>query len=136
MHNKSFTLAELAELTHSKLVGDPHHTIKNVADLDSAEAEDAAFLAKPLFGQAERYEKAMLKSSAGVIFVHFETKIVDGRNFLINEDPSRAFQKTLEMLNEAHLDFTGFEGIHPTAVIHPSATIGTQAKIGPLVVVD
>jgi UDP-3-O-[3-hydroxymyristoyl] glucosamine N-acyltransferase len=136
MHSKSFTLAELAELTHSKLIGDPSHVIKSVADLESAEAEDASFLAKPLFGQAERYEKAMLKSAAGVIFVHSETKIPEGRNFLINEDPSRAFQETLERFNGSLPDFTGFEGIHPTAVIHPSATVGLHTKIAPLVVVD
>ncbi len=136
MKDKSFTLAELAELTHTQLVGNPHHIIKNVADLESAEAEDASFLAKLPFGQTSRYEQAMLKSSAGVIFIHPEAPKPEGRNFLLAEDPSRAFQQVLEIFYESRKLGSGFLGIHPTAVIHETAKIGQGVQIGPHAVVD
>ena len=55
-------------------MGNPHHIIKNVADLESAEEEDASFLAKLPFGQSSRYDQAMQKSTAGVIFIHPEVR--------------------------------------------------------------
>lgn len=130
MNRKVFTLAELAEYTHSKLVGDPNYTIMNVADLESAEAQDASFLANP------RYEKAMGQSRAGVVFVTPSTSPLPGRNFLVNENPSRAFQMTIEALRGTANELTGFEGIHPTAVIHETSKIGKNVKIGPHVVID
>jgi UDP-3-O-[3-hydroxymyristoyl] glucosamine N-acyltransferase len=136
MEEKFFTLAELADLTHSKPVGAPDYRIKNVADLESADVEDVSFLTKPAFGQASRYEKAMLKSKAGIIFVHPEVKLIEGRNYLVHEDPSRAFQQTLEMINGNRPQLTGFSGIHPTAVIHPSVKLGRDVVIGPQAVID
>lgn len=136
MKEKKFTLAELAELTQSKPVGAPDYRIKNVADLESADVEDVSFLAKPAFGQASRYEKAMLNSKAGIIFVHPDTKLVEGRNYLVCEDPSRAFQLTLEIINGKSIQLTGFLGIHPTAVLHPTAKLGKDVVIGPHAVID
>lgn len=136
MAKKIFTLTELAELTKSKLIGNPSHTITNVADLESAGEEDASFLNKLQYGQSSRYDKAMRQSAAGVIFVHPETALEEGRNYLLNEDPSRAFQITLEAINGTSSELTGFAGIHPTAVIHPSSKIGKDVVIGPYTVVD
>ena len=59
---KSFSLAEIAKLTGSRLVGDPQKRIFNVADLESAQEGDLSFLANP------RYEGAMRKSKAGALF--------------------------------------------------------------------
>lgn len=130
MSQKSFNLEELARLTHSRLVGNPHHSITNVADLESATGEDASFLANP------RYEQAMKRSLAGVIFIDTKTEPSDGRNFLINDDPSRAFQILVEVFSENAAEMTGFEGCHPTAVIHPSAQIAPDSVIGPYSVID
>lgn len=130
MSKKSFTLEELAAYTDSKLIGDPSYCITNVESLELATASDASFLANP------RYEKAMLKSQAGVVFVKEETGLPDGRNFLLNPNPSKAFQQTAEAFYGTGSEITGFEGIHPTAVIHPSATIGKNCTIGPSVVID
>lgn len=136
MKKRVFTLAELAQLTASQLVGNPEHGICNVADLDSATEEDASFYTKGPYGQVSRYDKAFEKCTAGVIFVHPETSLIDGRNYLLHEDPSRAFQTVLEAIKGSELFVTGFTGIHPTAVIHFSASIGEGATIGPLAVVD
>lgn len=131
MSKKVFTFAELAEYTKTKLIGDPSHSITNVADLESASVEDASFLSNPI------YEKAMHNSNAGVVFISKDTQIVAGRNFLISDNPSRAFQNTLEaILGDSLHQQSGFEGIHSTAVIHASAQIGIGVNIGPHAVID
>jgi UDP-3-O-[3-hydroxymyristoyl] glucosamine N-acyltransferase len=130
MQPKSFTLADLAKLTQSRLVGNSELVITNVADLESARQEDASFLAN------SRYEKAMQKSQAGVIFVNPQTTLHKDKNFLITDNPSLAFQKVVEVFYDSSLDESGFIGIHPTAVIHASAKIGHNVIIGPYVVID
>lgn len=131
MAKKVFTLAELAKYTGSQLVGDAAQTISNVADLESAGPEDASFLSNPL------YEKAMLASKAGVVFIAQNTAIINGRNFLITDNPSRAFQHTLEaFLGDALHQHSGFEGVHASAVIHETAKIGKGVIIGPNAVID
>lgn len=126
-----FTLEELAKFTNSKLVGDASHRITNVSDLESAGAEDASFLSNPI------YEKAMRASKAGVVFITPEISFIKGRNFLICANPSAAFQQTLEVfLGDQLKDQTGFQGIHPTAVIHETALIGKDVSVGPHAVID
>lgn len=128
---KVFTLAELAAFTQARLVGNPAHLITHVADLESAGAEDASFLANPL------YEKAMQASHAGVVFVAPHIPLIKGRNFLITDNPSRAFQKTVEaFLGETPMCLSGFYGIHPTAVVHETATLGEGITVGPRAVID
>lgn len=129
--SKKFTLAELAKQTHSRLIGDRNHTITNVADLESAGVQDASFLANPA------YEKAMLASKAGVVFVSPNIKLPENRNFLINDDPSRAFQNTVEaFFGDTISTPSGFDGIHASAVIHESATLGKNVTIGPYTVIE
>lgn len=130
MKKITFTLAELAAKTGSRLVGDPHHRIVNVADLASAESSDASFLANP------RYEQAMRKSNAGVVFISPSTPLISNRNFLIHDNPSRAFQDTVEAFFSDFLETTGFTGIHSTAVLHESSSIGQNVTIGPHAVID
>lgn len=131
MSRKVLTLTELATLTHSQLIGDGTYQIHNVADLEAASPTDASFLANPI------YDKAMRASCAGVVFVSPITELIPGRNFLVTEDPSRAFQIAVEaFLGSVVHVFSGFEGIHPSAVVHETATIGKNVVIGPLAVID
>jgi UDP-3-O-[3-hydroxymyristoyl] glucosamine N-acyltransferase len=128
MHKKS--LQELASLTQAQLVGDPLYLIAGVADLDSATPEEASFLAN------RKYETAMQKSAAGVICVHPQTPLAEGKNYLVSEDPSRAFQIIVELFLNRKERESGFAAIHPTAVIHPSVQLGQDVRIGPYVVID
>lgn len=130
MHKKFFTLTELAEMTNSQLVGDPDYLISNVSDLQSANAEDLSFLANA------RYEQTMKQSKAGAIIVKDNAFCVEGKNFLINADPSLAFQMVLESFYKATHKLTGFSGKHPSAVIHDSSVIGKNVTIGPNAVID
>ena len=127
MEPKSFKLAELAHLTSSTLVGDPECLITGVNTLEEALSNDASFFANP------RYREAMKKSKAGVICAQAPES--DGRNYLVSENPSRAFQIIAEKLLLKSRE-SAFQGIHPTAVIHPSAKIGLEVTIGPYAVID
>lgn len=128
--NKSFTLSELATRTNSHLVGDPNYQIQDVCDIESATEKDASFLSNP------RYSKAMQKSKAGVVFVNKTFPLMANRNFLVNENPSKAFQQVVELFHQDAEVLTGFAGIHSTAVIHKTAKIGKNVTIGPHTVID
>lgn len=130
MSSKQFTLSDIAELTKSKLVGNPTLCITNVADLENADYDDASFLANP------RYEQAMQKSRAGVIFISPTTPHADGRNYLINENPSRAFQELVDAMFSERLQISDFKGIHHTAIIDPSCQIGSNVTICPYAVIE
>ena len=69
-----------------------------------------------------------------MICIDRQTPLQDGKNYLITDDPSRAFQKIVELLHQA--GSSAFSGIHPTAVIHPTATLGKEVSIGPYAVID
>ena len=127
---KHFSLAELAELTETNLVGNPNIQISSVDNLESASAQDASFLANP------RYKEAMKKSSAGVICIDRNTDLVEEKNFLVSDDPSRTFQMIAEKILAASHRKSGFQDIHPTAVIHETAKIGVNVSIGPYAVID
>lgn len=130
MNAKEFTLAELAALTKAKLVGDPNHIISGVESLDAATQSDASFLANP------RYREVMAKSEAGVICIDPNTPQTEGKNYLVADNPSHAFQKIAEAILLSEYNQSGFKGIHSSAIIHPTAKIGKDVSIGPHVVID
>ncbi len=130
MKERTITLKALAELTNATLAGNPDYTITQVADLETAEASDVSFLSNP------RYEKSMKSSLAGAFFVSPSYAIEEGKNYLLVEDPSLAFQKAINYFFEGRDKLSGFTGIHPSAVIHPTAKIGSNVNIGPFVVID
>ncbi len=127
---KSLTLSQAAQLTGCRLVGKEDHLITGVADLESANSEDASFLSNP------RYERAMKNCQAGVIFVAEAFPLVDGKNYLVSPNPSQSFQQIVDYLHPQRQTPSGFKGIHPTAVIHETACIETGVSIGPQSVID
>jgi len=127
---KKFTLCELAEITKAKLIGDPNHCITGAEALESACSEDVSFLANPL------YREAMHHSKAGVICVNPSISLIEGKNYLVSDNPSLAFQTIVQLLLDHEYNGSGFKGIHPTAVIHPESKIGHNVNIGPYSVID
>jgi UDP-3-O-[3-hydroxymyristoyl] glucosamine N-acyltransferase len=102
-----------------------------VESLETASHEDASFLANL------RYKDAMLRSDAGVVFISPQIEErPSNRNYLLANDPSVAFQKAVSLFLDSPYNKTGFEAIHPTAVIHPTAQIGKGVQIGPYVTID
>ncbi|HMD81480.1 MAG TPA: LpxD N-terminal domain-containing protein, partial [Anaerolineales bacterium] len=125
---KRFTLAELAAYSRSELLGDPACLISGVNTLEEASNEDASFLANP------RYREMMKESQAGVVCIDRNTPPLEGKNYLVSDDPSHAFQTIVKLLISSSQ--SGFQGIHPTAVIHETAEIGCNVTIGPYAVID
>ncbi len=130
MSKKVLTLAELAQITGAAFSGDPLHEVTGVQPLEGASNQDVSFLSNM------RYREAMLQSKAGVVCVDPTTPLTEGKNFLISDNPSRTFQMIVEIFFDPMAQKSGFEGIHPTAVIHPSAQIDKTVSIGPYVVID
>lgn len=128
VEQRVYSLEELAHLTQSELKGNPSHMISGVEDLDSACSTDASFLDNP------RYENRMKISQAGAVFVNKTTTLIPDKNFLLCDNPSLTFQRVIELFVQPVA--SGFQNIHPTAVIHEEAVIGNDVHIGPYVVID
>ncbi len=126
----SYTLRELAEKTATVLEGAPDVRITGVADLESATADTASFLANP------RYAQQMFRSAAGVIVVTKETERPSGKNYLLSEHPSRTFQQLIELFSVQLPPLCGFQGVHQSAVIHPTAFLGEEVTVAPQAVID
>ena len=124
------TLQALADLTHSTLVGDPNHLISAISDLDHASSQDASFFSNP------RYQRSFEKSKAGVIFVSPNVVLEENKNYLICENPSQAFQQLIDYFHPPRESISGFQGIHPTAIIHETAHLGPHVTVGPYAVID
>lgn len=124
------TLQNLAKLTEAALIGDPGHLITGVDDLAHASSSDASFLGNPL------YRPLLKTTQAGVICIDPETPRIEGKNYLISNHPSDTFQIIVKLFTNPEKTTSGFQGIHPTAVIHPTAKVAPTATVGPHAVVD
>ena len=124
----SLQLKDLAAILAAQLIGNPETVISGVNTLDEATSSDLSFLANP------RYHEAMKKSRAGAICIDAQATPIPGQNYLVCENPSAAFQKIVETLHPQAR--SGFQGIHPTAVIHEEASVDPTATIGPHAVID
>lgn len=126
---QKYTVKELANKLACELVGDGSLVISGVSDLEHAQAEHASFLGNP------RYAAKAVSSKAGVIVVSDRASCQEGRSYLIHPEPTRIFQQLIELYHGT-IRRTGFNGIHPTAVIHPEASLSENISIGPYVVID
>ena len=124
----SYTTLELAKIAGGELIGSDTHEISGVNDLTGAGSGDASFLSNP------KYRSAADESNAGLICIDPESERIAGKNYLVTDSPSSAFQKIAEALLISTT--TGFKGIHPTAVIHKTAIVSDNVEIGPYVVID
>lgn len=126
----AYSLAFLATKTQSELIGDADVTITGVSDLESATSSDVSFLANP------RYMSQMVASSAGCIIIGKDAERPDGKNYLLSDNPSYAFQMLIELYHQDIAPRSGFTGVHPTAVVHPEAVIEDAVTICPHAVID
>ncbi|MBM3191922.1 MAG: UDP-3-O-(3-hydroxymyristoyl)glucosamine N-acyltransferase [Chlamydiae bacterium] len=126
--SKKFTLEELARFAVCDFSGDPRHVITFVNSLESAEPHEVSFLANP------RYRDLLASTKAGIVCIDTTTPLIEGKNFLISPNPSKTFQIITDLILSTNT--SGFENIHPSAVIHPSACLAEGVAIGPHVTID
>lgn len=131
MTTQTLTLEELAKLTDSELCGDPQLPIRGVGDIFSATSDQITFLANL------RYKAHLQDSTAAAIIVQPDLSQVEGQNYLLNSDPSVAFQKILQAFYDlSPTNPSAFTGIHPTATVADSAILGKKVTVGPNAVID
>jgi len=122
------SLKQLSDLTQARLVGEPGIVITGIDELDTATPSDASFLANPL------YRRALETTRAGVICIDPKTPLVEGKNYLVSENPSATFEIIIGLFLTPLP--SGFIAIHPTAVIHPTVILGVGVTVGPHAVID
>jgi UDP-3-O-[3-hydroxymyristoyl] glucosamine N-acyltransferase len=124
------SLEELSKKTNARAVGNLDYTVSGVDELSTATPQDVSFFSNP------KYEKQAATSLAGILCVPLSYSLSAEKNYLVSDNPSKTFQQILEIFMKKSDTQSGFEGIHPTAVIHESAVIGKGVSIGPFVVID
>ena len=118
---RSFTLAELAERTGSRIEGDPGVLINRVATLKSASDGAIAFLSN------QKYRADVECSGAVALIVSEENVSLTSRPRLVNDNPYACFARVAALLDARASQAIG---IHPTAVLDPSASVGAGVSIG------
>lgn len=116
------TLAQLAELTHAALRGNPDTEIRGVAGLHNARPGEIALLAAP------RYAGLVAKTAASAVVVGeaFDASAT-ALPLLIAAEPARAFEAIAGHLCPASP--APGPGIHPTAAVAQDATVAPDATI-------
>lgn len=137
--SRGLTIAEIAELTRSKLMpGEAAgRRIGNIAALDAAGTADIAFL------DDERHLAELANTDAGacILMPQFAAAAPPGLAVLLNEEPYRAFVSVAQALfasaasRPSSLFETGGRAagahVHATARLEASVTIDPLAMIGP-----
>ena len=117
-----YTLAELARLTATELVGDGSFEVKGLTSLHRATPTSLSFLSN----DARRAE--LKNSQAGAVVVS-RAVAKDISRGLISADPYRTYAELSVLFDERGLPFA--QGIHTTAVIDDTAVIADDVSIGP-----
>ena len=120
------SLAELAQHLGAELRGDGNITIRGVAALQEAGADQVSFLAN------SGYQHHLKDSSAGaVIIVEALADQVPGAALVV-KDPYLCFARTTQIFDNRPLPKPG---VHPSAFVDDTARLGNDVYIGPKAVI-
>ncbi len=121
------TLAELNEMIHGKVIGDPALMVTGINEIHRVEPGDLTFVDHPKY-----YDKA-LYSEASFIIINKEVEVPPGKGLIFSDDPFRDYV----YLTKRFMPFVpSAQDIDPTAeigkgtVIQPNVSIGPEVKIG------
>ena len=92
---KSFTLAELANLTNSLVIGDSSAVVDNLATLENSSDTSITFLAN------SKYTKFLKTTKARAVVVHANFNLDTELNYLKSEDPYIVLCKTKRSFQRA-----------------------------------
>ncbi|NCV52732.1 MAG: UDP-3-O-(3-hydroxymyristoyl)glucosamine N-acyltransferase [Gammaproteobacteria bacterium] len=118
----AYTLAELARLTATELVGDGSFEVTELASLSRATSKSLSFLSN----DARRAELKGSEAGAVVVSRAVSDEIERG---LISDDPYRTYAELSVLFDGKGIPFA--QGVHPTAVIDETAVIADGVSIGP-----
>lgn len=121
-----YSLAELARLTETQVVGDGDIVITELASLSHATASSLRFLSD----SARREE--LVNPLIGAVVVH-EQDADAISNGLISDDPYLTYAKLSRLFHEDSYPFGS--SIHPSAYIDVSAVVAADVSVGPNAVI-
>lgn len=119
------TLAEIAELTGGRVVGDKSFKVSGVRSLEDAGGRDISFFSD------RRYLDKLRHTRAGAVITAEELPFFK-RHQLVVDRPDLAYARTAGLF--APLP-ARFKGIHPRAFVHETSRIGRDVTIHPAVYV-
>lgn len=119
---KKATLAELAELTGGRVVGDGSLTVSRVAPIHVAEDGDIAFVSNP------KYISALETTAATAVIIHPDLGYDGEKPYIESKNPYLAFAKILTHLSS---DKPECKGLSESAFISASARIGDDVTVSP-----
>jgi len=120
---KSYTLAELAEYTNSKVIGDRKAVVNNLATIENADNTSITFLSN------QKYKKFLKSTKALAIIVHESFKIEDDLNYIVSSDPYLSYAKLSSLFKKSSFEIDT-HSIHPSAVISSDCSIGINVSVG------
>jgi UDP-3-O-[3-hydroxymyristoyl] glucosamine N-acyltransferase len=124
----SITASELAERVDGRLEGDGGRRVDGVAAVEDAAEGDLTFVV------AERYARALARSSPSVVLAPEDLELPDGHGTVIRvSDPRSAFGRLVRLFRPER---EREEGIAPSAVIRPGAELGAEVSVGAHAVVE
>ena len=121
------TVEELASLAGGRVVGDGSVVIKDVASIEEAGPGDITLMASP------RYAGYIESTRASAILVGDEKYVVEGKNFIVVDNPYLAFARILECLRPG---LRPQPGVHPKAEIHKEAHVGKDVTVCAFVTIE
>lgn len=117
------SLAEIALVTHARLIGDPATNVSGVATASSASSEDLIFV------EDEKLLDEAMHSAAGAILAgRFAEKLEHSKPVLISATPRLAFARAAAVIVPPRRHEPG---VHSTAVIHHSVQLGKGVAVQP-----
>lgn len=128
MDDAEVTLKKLAELLGADLLGEGgERPVMGVSTLGEADGSHVCYYGNPRYA---RY----LGSTRALAVITAMPVDTSAPNQLVVKNPYLAFRDALELFSPNRS--SGFEGVHPTAVIHPTAVVAEDVTLGPNTVVD
>jgi UDP-3-O-[3-hydroxymyristoyl] glucosamine N-acyltransferase len=122
------TLSALAARLQGRLEGpDGDSVVRGVSTLRDAGPDQVCYYGNP------RYRDQLASTGALAVIVSDRVETC-ARNQILTGDAYEAFRQALELWKPDRT--SGFDGVHPSAVIHPSAALDPTVSAGPCAVVD
>jgi UDP-3-O-[3-hydroxymyristoyl] glucosamine N-acyltransferase len=118
----TYSLAELARLTATELVGDGSFEVTELASLSRATSTSLSFLS------IDARQAELKDSEAGAVVVSRAVSAEIERG-LISDDPYRTYAELSVLFDGRGIPFA--QGVHPTAVIDKTAVVADGVSIGP-----
>ncbi|WP_337178301.1 UDP-3-O-(3-hydroxymyristoyl)glucosamine N-acyltransferase, partial [Hydrogenophaga borbori] len=123
-------LGAIVDALGGSLVGDASFLVQRLAPLNSARADELAFVA------SARYATQIAASQAGALIVPpaLEATTADRAARIVTDDPYLYFARLTQWWRERH-EPARTPRIDPLASVHPDAVLGPGVDVGPFVVI-